>query len=180
MKLTRVFLPSVLIALAIGLPVFAQDVGFYNIQYAATYDQNSTNDPQPDPDEPYQFYTQVSSGSSGTLLPTTTLSLSPGSNANVIYQAGANGLQFTQDFTTLSNLQGAFQLGNYTLNIQTSTPNSYNVPITLSDGEFPPVPTITGLTNATWGANGCLIVTNVTQPDEFNKVASSRILARRY
>ncbi|HEV3273033.1 MAG TPA: choice-of-anchor tandem repeat GloVer-containing protein [Candidatus Methylacidiphilales bacterium] len=156
-----------LIALAIAEPAQAQttDVGSYNVQKVASYDQTSLEMPTPDPQAPYQFNVQINPGSTGALLPTSTLAPPNGSTITASFQASSNGLQFAEDFETQATLDAATPAGTYNLTIQTTTPNTYNVPVTVNAADnFPVIPQIASVTNATWNSTGQLVVTDITQP----------------
>ena len=143
------------------------DVSSFNVEKVATYDQTNAGVVTPDPNAPFQFYTQVNPGSTGQLLPTSSLTIPASSNSFAVnYQASSNGLQFAEDFQTQSALDNACPGGTYNLTIQTTTPNTYNVPIALDAADnFPVIPEITNVSsNATVNSSGQIVVNNISQP----------------
>ena len=67
-----------------------------------------------------------------------------------------------QNFSTKALLDAAYTTGTYSLTLQTSTPNTYNGQLTLGADNYPAIPQITGVTNATWNG-GALKVTDYTK-----------------
>jgi uncharacterized repeat protein (TIGR03803 family) len=142
------------------------DLSFYTVQKAITYVQSSGSTPTLDPETPFQFYTQVQAGTTGSVLALSTLTPQGGGTVPVVYQAGANGLQFAEDFLTQSALDSTFPDGPYNFTIQTSTPNTYTDQLSLEDDNYPflpAIPQITSISNGSW-VGGHIEITNNTQP----------------
>jgi uncharacterized repeat protein (TIGR03803 family) len=148
---------------------FAQitDVGSFNVQKATTYDQTDAVTETRDPETPFQLYSQITPGSTGKLLAYSSLTPPSGSTGAIVYQASSNGLQGTEDFTSKANLDSAFPSGTYNLTIETSTPNTYQIPVPLGADNYPSVtPQLTNVTNSTW-TNGVILITDPAQPTTF-------------
>ena len=138
------------------------DVSGLGIQKQITYNQTSASDPTLDPDMPYMFGSYVQSGTMAALLSSSTLTPPPGSTGTALYQPGSDGLQLQANFTSKTALDAAFTAGTYFVQIQTSTPNTYNAQLSLGSDNYPATPRITGVTNATW-SGGALKVTDYTK-----------------
>jgi len=138
------------------------EISGFGIQKQITYDQTSSSAPTLDPEMPYMFTSYVQTGTMGSLLSSSTLTPAAGSTGAATYQCGSNGLQLQQNFTTKALLDAAYTAGTYSLTIQTSTPNTYNGQLTLGADNYPAIPQITGVTNATW-TGGALKVTDYTK-----------------
>ena len=139
------------------------DVSNFVIQKQITYDQSSAAAPALDSNKPYMFSSYVQAGSMGQPLSSSTLTPPPGSTGAGIYQPGSYGMRLQQNFTSKTAMDAAFTTGTYFLKIQTSTPNTYNTQLTFGSDNYPAIPQITGITNATW-SGGALKVTNYAQP----------------
>jgi uncharacterized repeat protein (TIGR03803 family) len=151
-------------AVAVVPPVV--DVGNFNVQKTITYDQTGFTSPTLDPQNSYGFEASISPGSAGALLPYSSLAPPTGSTGSVLFQAGSNGLDFRSDYTSQAALDAGFADGTYNATIQTTTPNTYSFPLVLSGDNYPAVPQLTSVTNATW-INGHLQITDITQPTTF-------------
>jgi hypothetical protein len=134
---------------AIGLvsSLAASDVGAYYVVGKEEYYYQTSNVTPPalDVDNAYGFTTMIDAGTSGMLLTSSSLTPPGGSTGTVTYtQSGSGNLKFGEQFQTKSLLDSAFKNGTYEMTIQTSTPNTYMVPITLGSDDYPTtIPTIT-------------------------------------
>jgi len=136
------------------------EISGFGIQKQRTYNQTSAAAPAPDPEMPYMFTSYVQAGTMASLLSSSTLTPPVGSTGAATYQRGSNGLQLQQNFPTKASLDAAYTAGNFFLMLQTSTPNTYNGQLTLGADNYPAIPQITSVTNATW-SGGSLVVTNI-------------------
>lgn len=147
--------------------VSSTDVGYFSLQKEILYDQSSASAPTLDPSQPYQFSSNLNDGNTGTVLTSSSLTPPAGSTGTVAYQTNnSNQLYFQASFGSLNALDTAFASGTYNFTIQTSTPNTYNAPLSLGTDNFPAIPQITSVTNATW-SNGVLVVTDYTKAVTF-------------
>jgi uncharacterized repeat protein (TIGR03803 family) len=153
-----------LIALTMSSQAQVTDVGNYSFQKVITYNQTAASTQTLDPELPYQFYSQINNGTTGSILSYSSLTPPSGNTGNIEYLANSNGLQGAEDFTTKAALDAAFPAGTYNLTIQTSTPNTYTGAVLLNDDSYPVTPIITGVTNATWTGNHLEIPNNSTLP----------------
>jgi hypothetical protein len=155
-----------IVSLIFILPVRAQttDVAEYLIQKNVIYDQSTSSATPLDPIAPYSFSSYLKNGSTGTILSSSSLTPPSSSPGAVEYLSDANALFFQQFFTSPSALDAAFASGTYNLTMQTSTPNTYTVALTLGANNYPnAIPQITSMTNASW-SGGFFVVSDVTQP----------------
>ena len=168
-----------LTAFTLGLHAQAQDVGSYSIQKEVNYDQSSASTPTLDPVSPYQFFSNINPGTSGASFTAATALTPPtGSTGLVYYMTGemngafgstnANGLYFSENFTSKAALDAAFPSGTGTYNfaVKTTTPNSYTDQMSFGSDNYGAIPQITNVTNATW-VGGYLVVTDITKPVVF-------------
>ncbi len=158
-------------ALTFGTMAQGNDVGGYSIQKQATYNQTSAATPFLDPDQPYQFSCYVSSGSTGLILTNSTLT-TPSSTTLEDFTSNTtngngSGLSFQEQFTSKNALDTAFAIGTYNLSVLTTTPNQYTTQLVLGSDNYPPIPQITSVTNATW-SGGHMVITDLTQPVTLN------------
>ncbi len=151
-----------LIALTINAAhVQASEVSEYNIEKIEQYDQSSSAAPTINPEQPFQFNANVGANGTSTLLSSSTIT-APASSAQ-FFQAGSFGLDFQQTFTSKAAFDAAYPTGTYNLTVNTSTPNTYTGQVVLGSDNYPLVPQIIGLTNATW-SGGKIVVTDINQP----------------
>lgn len=143
------------------------DLQQYSLEKVISYDQTSASPPTLDAEQPYQFTSDINNGTSGSVLTSTSLTPPVGSTGSVAYQTQSSNLYAEQTFTTKGALDAAFAAGTYNFTIQTSTPNTYTASITLGADNYPAVPQITNVTNASWSSNGVLQVTNYAQAVTF-------------
>lgn len=128
------------------------------IEKMIIYNQSSTADPTLDHEAPYSFRINADAGTMGELLSSSTVDLPAGATGLSVYEKGSQGLYYQQGFGNKAALDAAYPVGSYVLHIRTSTPNTYDVPLTLND-VYPAIPKITGMTNATW-VNDVLKITD--------------------
>ena len=128
------------------------------------YVQSSAAAPQADPQEPYSLGSGVArtSGVTTALLSSSTLTPPPGCMGTACYCPGSDGLGLSARFTTKAALDAAYGTGTYIATIQTSSPNTYSAAIPLGADNYPAVPQITGVTNATWNG-GALVISDYTK-----------------
>lgn len=127
------------------------------------YTQSSSADPVLNPDSPYSFHSYISPGQMGVPLASSTITPPAGGTGTALYESGSDGLQIFRSFNTKAEMDAAYPSGTYLMTIRTSTPNTYQVSLPLADVNYPPVPKITGFTNATWN-NGVLKITDPASP----------------
>lgn len=139
------------------------DLSHCGLHKQITYDQSSAADPVLDPDSPYAFYSYASQGVMGDLLASSTLTLPPGGTGLAVYENGSNGLQLRHAFRTKPDMDAAYPTGSYLMNIRTSTPNTYQISLPLDFENYPGIPKITGVSNATW-IDGVLKIINPADP----------------
>ena len=145
--------------IAVGTP---PDVSNYTVQKEENFGQASSAAPTLDPSSPFEFYAQVNTNGGPSVLLSTSTVAAPAGSPN-FFTSGTNGLSYQQRFITKSSFDAAYPSGNYNLALNTSTPNAYTAVIALGTDNYPPVPQIIGLTNATW-SGGAVVVTDITQP----------------
>jgi len=145
----------------------AADVGGFTLQKNLEYDQSGATAVNLDPSEPYQFFFSVNNGDTGTVLTNSVVWSENGGYGPIGLQAGSNGLQFYDNFSSKAALDAAFPNGTYALTFRTSTPNTYDLQATLGPDSYPAIPqlTITG-GNGTW--SGGFLVIDPTQPVTLN------------
>ena len=141
----------------------ANDVGSVYLQKSAEYMQTNASMPFLQAMNAYQFSIFVSAGQSG-MLKTNSSFIIPVTGKFFLPKTDSQGdLQYFEGFTNKSSMDAKFPSGSYTVSISTTTPNSYQDPITLGSDNYPPVPQILTITNAAW-TNGALQIADVTQP----------------
>ena len=67
------------------------DLNSYGLNKVINYDQTSASTPTLDPESPYQFYSVIYDGTSGTVLSSSTLTPAAGSTGTVAYESSSNG-----------------------------------------------------------------------------------------
>lgn len=141
-----------------------QDVQNYSICKEMNFVQSGASAPVPDPKEPYHFVSFVDSGSgsSWTFLSSSTLTLPSGSKGPFAYKSGSDGLRGRYNFSTKAAMDAAFGSGTYDLTIYSTKPATYNAQLTLGSDNYPNVPQVTGVTNATWVGTR-LVITDITK-----------------
>ena len=138
---------------------FAQaDLGSFGLTKWEGFTQTSTAAPSPNATDGFQMYINILNGSSGTILPSTTVTPPAGATGsiNLVENGGNNGLFFEEFFATKAAMDAAFPDGTYSYTINTSTPNTYNRQQNTGSDAYPPVPMLT-TSGATW-SNGTLLV----------------------
>ncbi len=148
---------------ATGNTIAEIDVSNCGFHKQITYSQSSAADPTLDSDSPFNFYSYVSPGTMGALLASSSLNPPIGGTGIAGYEKGSNGLQLRQTYRTQAELNAAYPAGNYLMSIRTSTPNIYQVALSLGSENYPIIPKITSLSNATW-ENGAVKITNPANP----------------
>lgn len=144
-----------------GIAADTDEVSNYDIQKEENYDQASSAAPTVDPKHPFQFSANVNPTGASTLLSTSTVT-PPGGSA-LYFESDENGLDYQQNFSSKAALDAAYPAGTYSLTVNSSTPNTYTGTAVLGADNYPPVPQIISLTNATW-SGGAIVVTDITQP----------------
>lgn len=141
-----------------------QDVQVYSIAKEMNFVQSGASTPVPDPKEPYHFVSYVDSGndSSWTFLSSSTLTLPSGSTGPFAYKSGRDGLRGRYNFSTKAAMDAAFGSGLYNLTVYSTKPATYNAQLTLAADNYPNVPQVIGVTNATWVGTR-LVITDITK-----------------
>ncbi len=147
------------------------DVSDYLVGKTVTYTQTGNTTPTISSTNPYQFATQIDNGSSGAVLATSTLTLPAGATGSVTYAPNSDNtaMKYKQFYASSSALNAAFPDGNYTFNINTSTPNTYSATLALSGMTYPT--DIGTISNTNW--SGGALVIDPTQSYTFTWNAST-------
>ena len=133
------------------------DVGDYIAGKTAVYIQTGSTTPVLSSSNPYQFHTEISNGTTGTILTSSTLALPAGATGTVTYASiGDNtGVKYSQSYATAGDLNAAFPDGNYTFTINTSTPNTYSSTLALGGMTYPT--DIGTISNTNWSGGELVI-----------------------
>lgn len=145
----------------------AIDLTNCGIMKQVNYTQSSSADPALEPDAPYSFYSYANAGPMSNLLATSTLTLPLGAGGSPMYETGTTGLFMNRFFQNQAALDAAYPVGNYLMTLQTTTPNTYPVSLSLGAENFPAVAKILSFTNAAW-ENGALKITDPALPVTIN------------
>ena len=148
-------------------PIHAADVGYYALDKGANYVQTAATAPYLDPKNPYQITAGVISGTTGSLLLSSSLLTTPTEGAfyftaDVTSAPQTYELQFQQNFFSKSAMDTAFGSGTYSLSLLTTLPNQYFTQLVIGSDAYPPIPQITSMTNATW-SGGKILITDPSQ-----------------
>ncbi len=138
------------------------DLNHCDLRKTITYSQMSTADPALDADSPYNFTSNANAGTMGNLLSSSTLTTAVGGTGTAVYESSTMGLYLLQTFRTKAKLDAAFPAGSYQIALRTSTPNTYSFSLSFGSDDYPTIPKITIVTNATWN-NEALKITDPTQ-----------------
>ena len=133
------------------------DVSDYLVGKTVTYTQIGNTPPTISSLNPYQFATEIDNGSSGAVLATSTLTPPAGATGSVTYASNGDNtaMKYKQSYASSSALNAAFPDGNYTFNINTSTPNTYSATLALSGMTYPT--DIGTISNTNW-SGGALVI----------------------
>lgn len=122
-----------------GLP---ETWGGYSLFKSGSYVQSTAADPQPAPENPFQFVAFVSSPRNGPLATAGSVTLPNGTSKNLNAAPFGGYLAFYEDFTNSAALDVAYPAGTYTLRFtQSGQPErQISLPVPAS---APPIPKIT-------------------------------------
>jgi hypothetical protein len=159
--LSHALLPALFVATMVGAQA-TPDISDFNLQKYALYEQSGPSAVSPDPNAPYEFSAGIFPNSGVGFLSSTTVSTPAGGVGTVSPEIGSSGAYALGFFPSVAALNAACPSGTYNFVVHTTTPNTYTFQYALPPGNFPAVPQITSVTNATW-VNGVLKVTDPSQ-----------------
>lgn len=139
------------------------ELSHFGVSKEVAYVQTSFADPVSDPDSPFSFRGIAYRGSMGGLLPSSSISPPAGGTGIAAFENGSFGLRIYRIFNSKAAMDAAYPSGNYLITVHTTTPRTYQIALPLGIDNYPIIPKLTSVSNATW-INGILKITNPSNP----------------